>query len=54
MCDGFMKMSAAEMIEGTEAWDRFREAAKKMLSVPKSTVANPFGKRKKKKPTRKG
>jgi hypothetical protein len=34
------------MIEGTEAWERFRDAAKKMLSVPKSAILNPFGKRK--------
>jgi hypothetical protein len=49
-----MKSDMADMIEGTEAWERFREAAKKMLSTPKSAVANPFGKRKKKKPVRKG
>jgi len=47
-----MKTGSADMIEGTEAWERFREAAKKMLSAPKAQ--NPFGKHKKKKPARKG
>lgn len=53
---GFSKMKPAlrEMIEGTEAFTRFREAAQKLLSTPKSAVPNPFGKRKaeKKKPAR--
>jgi hypothetical protein len=43
-----------DMVEGTEAWTRFREAAKKLVSTPKEVVPNPFGKRKKKRAPRKG
>jgi hypothetical protein len=47
-----MKSGSADMIEGTEAWERFKEAAKKMISVPKSAIPNPFNKSKTKRKTK--
>jgi hypothetical protein len=44
-----MKTGTADMIEGQEAFDRFRDAAKKMMAVPKTAIPNPFKKSKPKK-----
>ena len=46
-----MKSHAAEFIEGPEAFTRFREAVKKILTVPKSAIPNPFKKSTPKKKT---
>jgi hypothetical protein len=47
-----------EMIEGPEAWERFRNAMKAILKVPKSAMpASPYGKKTakgKKPPARQG
>jgi hypothetical protein len=53
-CNDEVMKPQAEMIEGTEAWERFRAAMKAIIKVPKSALPpSPFGKRAKntKKPT---
>jgi hypothetical protein len=57
MCDDIgVKAESLAMIEGSEAFTRFRAALKAVLAVPKSAMpASPFKKSapKKKKPARK-
>ena len=50
-----MKAHTAEFIEGPAAFRKFREAVKRVMTVPKSSVPNPFSapKPQKKKPARK-
>ena len=41
-----MKKAHTEMIEGPEAWGRFKSAMRAIVKVPKSALPpNPFGKR---------
>ena len=52
-----MKTGTAELIEGAQAFEKFRAAVKKIISVPKSALPpSPFksARVKKKKPAPKG
>lgn len=49
----FMKPRTSEMIEGPEALERFRKAAKIIMAFPKTALPpDPFGKRKREKKTK--
>jgi hypothetical protein len=43
-----------EMLEGSQAFERFRSAVKAALTVPKSAVPEPFGHKRKKPKASKG